>query len=61
MRALLLSALLLSGCSSNKETVIVYMEYDLETGVAEGYVESQGKITRVIMKPEQLELLSKKQ
>lgn len=59
MRALLLSLLLFAGCSSNQDVTVVYLEYNLQTGIAEGYVKSQGKLTAIRMEPEQLELISK--
>jgi len=51
--------LMLAGCS--RDTTTVYLEYNLKTGVANGWVKSQGKLTKIRMEPEQLELISKKQ
>ena len=51
--------LLLAGCSSNPDVTVIYLEYNLQTGIAEGYVKSQGKLTTLRVEPEQLELISK--
>jgi len=60
MRICLISLMLmLAGCS--RDTTTVYLEYNLKTGVANGWVKSQGKLTKIRMEPEQLELISKKQ
>ena len=60
MRICLISLmLLLAGCS--RDITTVHLEYNSKTGVANGWVKSQDKLTKIRMEPEQLELISKKQ
>lgn len=56
----LISVMALAGCGSDRDVTTIHLEYNSTTGIASGWVRDQGKLTKIHMEPEQLELISKK-
>ena len=53
------SILFISGCRT-KPDVAMYLQYNKATGVAKGYFEKDGKKTGILMEPEFIQMLGKK-